>query len=143
MPPVIPTSPVTTPISSRKRCGAIWKTAPLLAPSAIMLNITIGERQPCGRPGEARGRDQSGDGDEVDDGQRANAAEAVGQPAADGSREGPAKTQAAVKYPRRPPKFILGVEEDGERGGQSDKAAEGYRVEKHQHPRIACLQHVK
>jgi hypothetical protein len=51
----------------------------------------------------------------------------------------PQNTHAAVKY--HGVEAVVGVEVDGQRGGESDEAAERHGVEKHEPPRVPHAQH--
>ena len=82
----MPTSPVITPISWRKRCGTSWKTEPLPIPNANMAttnsaNAVVGAFGPEADDDEHQRRDA------VHDRQRTDAADAIRQRAAHGPHQ--------------------------------------------------------
>ena len=140
-PPVMPTRPVITPISWRKRCGTSWNTEPLPMPNASMAqaNSASAAYTLCGRK---LTDDQRQRGERVHDAQRLDAADAIGERAADRPHE------RAEEHAGRGEvaglhgiETVVGVEVDRERGGEPDEAAERHGVEEHEPPRVAHAQH--
>jgi hypothetical protein len=101
------------------------------------------QRHPRFRQAEADDGEEDR-GEDVHHGQRLDAADAVGDVAADRAHQRTGEDagggEEAGHLGVEP---VLGVEVDDQRRGEADEAAEGHRVEEHEPPGVLVLEHLQ